>query len=68
MTVPSPGGKDVKTIYIKVFGYEIWFQAKGTRQFIRNCILANRICAIAEKAENQLLRLQKLAHAIHEDY
>ena len=66
-TFQTTEGKEIRACGIKVFGYRIWFQADGTRRFIKNCILANRICRIAEKAERQLLRVQKLANAIQMD-
>lgn len=52
--------KEIPTIGIRVFGYQIWFQAEGDRTFRRACKAANRICARAEKLNDQLLRLQKL--------
>ena len=63
----DPKGNIVPTIYLNFFGYRIWFEAKGSKQFIRNCILTKRICAVGEKAERQLLRLQELYNSICSD-
>lgn len=52
--------KEIPTIGIRVFGYQIWFQAEGGRAFRRACRMAGRLCRNAEKLNDQLLRLQKL--------
>ena len=67
-TLTDPNGEKIETVYLRFFGYRIWLQSTGKRQFLKNCFALGRITKLAGKAKNQLLEIQKLVNAINDDF